>query len=111
VLNQAVAVKQQMAKSLIEENPAFFGVGVGQSYDDPSEAALVIYVDRTEVPATLPATIGGLRTRYIVMSRLHVTRAYLSPIPMRSRCMSRLAPKAGKFDPLGVSGLESLKLR
>ncbi|MGH9598371.1 MAG: hypothetical protein ACRD27_00790 [Terracidiphilus sp.] len=111
VLNQAVAVKQQMAKSLMQQNPAFFGVGVGQSYDDPTQAALVIYVDRNEVPATLPATVDGLRTRYVIMPRLHVTRSYLSPIPMRSKCMSQLASRAAKFDPLGVSEPRALKLR
>jgi hypothetical protein len=38
VLSQAVAVKQQMAHSLMQQNPAFFGVGVGQSLDNPKEA-------------------------------------------------------------------------
>ena len=46
VLTQAIAAKQQIAQSLMKQNPAFFGVGVGQSLDDPKEAALVIYVDR-----------------------------------------------------------------
>ncbi len=111
VLTQAAAVKQQMAKGLMQQNPAFFGVGVGQSYDDPSQAALVIYVDKSDVPASLPTTIDGLRTRYVVMPRLHVTRSYLSPIPTRSRCMSRPAPRAGKFDPLGLGETLGLKLR
>ncbi len=110
VLSSAIAVKQQVAKSLMQQNPAFFGVGVGQSYDDPSQAVLTIYVDKNEVPASLPTTIDGLRTRYIVMPRLHVTRAYLSPIPMRSRCMSRLAPRPARFDPLHVGEPQSLTL-
>jgi hypothetical protein len=109
VLNQAIGVKEQVASGLMQQNPAFFGVGVGQSYDDPSQAALVIFVDRTEVPATLPATIGGLRTRYIIMSRLHVTRAYLSPTPTHSRCMSH-AVQAAKFDPLKANEPLSLHL-
>ena len=54
VLNQAIAAKQQIAQSLMAQNPAFFGVGVGQSLDNPKEAALVIYVDRRQVPAMLP---------------------------------------------------------
>lgn len=92
VLRNAIATKQQLARNLMAGNPAFFGVGVGQSLDDPQQAALVIYVDRRQVPASLPATIGGLRTRYVIMDRLHVTRAYLSPIPMRSHCMPHPAP-------------------
>jgi hypothetical protein len=63
-------------------------VGVGQSLDNPKEAALVIFVDRQQVPAQLPATIDGLRVRYIIMDRLHVTRAYATGLQSRSRCMS-----------------------
>jgi hypothetical protein len=86
-LTHAIAVKQSIAANLMKQNPAFFGVGVGQSYDDPAQPALVIFVDRNRVPSTLPTTIGGLRTRYVIMTRLHVTRAYLSPVPTHSRCM------------------------
>ena len=89
VFNQAVAVKQQVAQTLMKQNPAFFGVGVGQSFDNPREAALVIYVDRRQVPAALPPTIDGLRTRYIIMDRLHVTRSYLmGPVRSQGHCMS-----------------------
>ena len=103
-LNAAIAAKQQIAHSLMKQNPAFFGVGVGQSLDSPREAALVIYVDRKRVPAALPATIDGLRARYIVMDRLHVTRAYASPIQSRSHCMPHPAPnQAAGFDPIRPS--------
>lgn len=88
VLHQAIANQQQLAPLLMKQTPAFFGVGVGQSLDDPQQAALVIYVDKNQVPAELPQTINGLRTRYIVMDRLHVTRSYLSATPMRSHCMA-----------------------
>jgi hypothetical protein len=107
VLHQAIAVKQQIAEGLMKQNPAFFGVGVGQSLDNPSEAALVIYVDRSEVPAQLPPTIGGLRTRYVVMERLHVTRSYLSTAPTRSHCMPHLL--AAPSDGFGL--VNSKKLR
>jgi hypothetical protein len=72
----------------MRQNPAFFGVGVGQSLDNPHEAALVIYVDRNRLPAKLPATVDGLRTRYVVMERLHVTRSYATPSPSRIHCMA-----------------------
>ncbi len=58
----------------MQQNPAFFGVGVGQSLDDPREAALMIYVDRKRTTGEVPRTLDGLRTRFIVMDRLHVTR-------------------------------------
>ena len=40
-------------------NPAFFAVGVGQSLDNPREAALVVFVDRARIPRTLPLTLGA----------------------------------------------------
>jgi len=61
----------------------------------------VIYVDRKNVPADLPATINGMRTRYIIMDRLHVTRSYATPVERRSRCMSRPAPRPADFNLLG----------
>jgi hypothetical protein len=94
VLSQAIQIHQQVAANLLKQNSAFFGVGVGQSYDNPSEAALVIYVDRTQVPTTLPATINGLRTRYIIMNRLHVTRSYLGgQMRQQSHCMAHPASR------------------
>jgi hypothetical protein len=109
VLSQAVAAKQQIAQSLMRQNPAFFGVGVGQSFDNPQETALVIYVDRRMVPAQLPATVNGLRTRYVVMDRLHVTRSYAAQVQRRSRCMTR--PAAAPYDPFNQFGARSLNLR
>jgi hypothetical protein len=100
VLNQAVAVKQQTAQALMQQNPAFFGVGVGQSLDNPKEAALVIFVDRRNIPAELPPTVNGLRTRYVVMDRLHVTRSYAEKLQARSRCGVRAAGQPGLFDRL-----------
>lgn len=87
-LSQAIASKRQIARGLMKQNPAFFGVGVGESRDNPREAALVIYVDRRQVPAYLPPTIAGLRTRYVIMDRLHVTRSYAEALQSRSRCMA-----------------------
>lgn len=109
-LNNAVAIKEQIAAGLMKQNPAFFGVGVGQSLDDPTQAALVIYVDRKMVPADLPATIDGLRTRYVIMERLHVTRSYATPVPWRSRCMIHPAVQPASFDLLDLNRPRSLKL-
>ncbi|MGA3082008.1 MAG: hypothetical protein ABSD44_11565, partial [Terracidiphilus sp.] len=62
--------------------------GVGQSLDNPREAALIVYVDRNRLPAQLPATVDGLRTRFVVMDRLHVTRSYAAAAPSRLHCMA-----------------------
>jgi len=111
VLNAAVNVKRQTAKHLMSSNPAFFGVGVGQSYDNQKDAVLVIYVDRRQVPASLPTTINGLRTRYIVMDRLHVTRSYAKGLETRSRCMSHAVRGASVNDPFGIgTRMRSLNL-
>jgi hypothetical protein len=99
-LAAAVAIKQQIARTLMRQNPAFFGVGVGQSLDNPREAALIIYVDRKKTPANLPQTVGGLRTRYVVMNRLHVTRSWDTPSPAEPHCApDRQADQPQIFDP------------
>jgi hypothetical protein len=110
-LNAAVSIKQQVARGLMRQNPGFFGVGVGQSLDNPKEAALVIYVDRKRVPAVLPQSVDGLRTRYVVMDRLHVTRAYAAATPQRRHCMPHpAANKPNSFDLLDLFRPRSLKL-
>jgi hypothetical protein len=102
VFNKAVAAKEQVAQSLMQQNPAYFGVGVGQSLDNPREASLVIYVDRNQVPATLPPIVNGLRTRYVIMDRLHVTRSYLEG-PVRSMSHCRSHPTTRQTDGIGAT--------
>ncbi|HKD61740.1 MAG TPA: hypothetical protein VKB47_14855 [Terracidiphilus sp.] len=87
VVAQAIAVKRQIAHKWMQ-NPAFFGIGVGQSLDNSREAALIVYVDRQRIPAQLPSTINGLRIRYVVMDRLHVTRSYAATFPAVHQCIS-----------------------
>ena len=111
VLSAAVTIKQQVAQTMMRGNSAFFGIGVGQSLDNPREAALVIYVDRRQVPAQLPATIEGLRTRYIVMERMHVTRSYAAPIQPKRSCKPQpAAAQPQSFNLLDVFKPRSLKL-
>jgi hypothetical protein len=100
-LSQADAIKNLFAANLMRQNPAFFGIGVGQSLDNPREAALVIYVDRNRLPAQLPATVDGLRTRYIVMDRLHVTRSYAASSPSSRHCAAHTPSRPSpQFDTL-----------
>ena len=112
VLGQAIAIKQRIARTLMRQNPAFFGIGVGQSLDNPREAALVIYVDRKKAPAQLPATIDGLRTRYVLMDRLHVTRSYAQAVQPRSHCIGIPATGAAStFDPQSLTRPQALDLK
>jgi hypothetical protein len=106
-LTQAVAIKNQLAANLMRLNPEFFGVGVGQSLDNPREAALVIYVDRNRLPAQLPVSVNGLRARYIVMERLHVTRSYAASAPSKLHCRAHTPTR---FDMLNAATPRSLKL-
>ena len=80
-LSRALEVKQRNAATLMRGNAAIFGVGVGQSLDNPREAVLVVYVDRGHLPVGLPESVDGVRTRYVVMDRLHVTRSYAATRP------------------------------
>ncbi len=84
-LKRAFDIKQH-ARTLLRQNSSFFGVGVGQSLDNPREGALVIYVDRRHLPSNPPPSIDGLRTRYVEMDRLHVTRSYSEVLPASHQC-------------------------
>jgi hypothetical protein len=77
-------------------NKAFFGVGVGQSLDNPREAALVIFVDRNHLPVTLPQVVAGVRMRYIVMDRLHVTRSYAAGAGSARHCIGAETPMTSR---------------
>ncbi len=88
-LERAMAIKRQVAAGLMQRTPAIFGIGVGQSLDNPREAALVLYVDRKAVAADLPQMMQGLRTRVVLMDRFHVTRSYAVPFASKSRCSLR----------------------
>jgi hypothetical protein len=85
VLRAASGVERQYAPALMND-PAFFGVGVTGSYDNPTEAALLVLVDLTKTPESMPALVGGLRVRYMRINRLHVTRAKSSGAPRPTSC-------------------------
>jgi hypothetical protein len=98
VLAPAIAVKERNWRSLMSD-PAIFGVGVAQSQDNPAEAALLVYVDRKTSPASMPATIEGLRVRYLKMDRFHVTRSKSIGQPHPSSCtiQSKFSPQEPDF--------------
>jgi hypothetical protein len=91
VLRSAAGVQRRVAPQLMAD-PAFFGVGVTQSYDNPAEAALLVLVDLTKTPQSMPDQIGGLRLRYLRVNRLHVTRSKLSPAMQAPRCSLPSSP-------------------
>jgi hypothetical protein len=75
----AAAIERQYAPQLMSD-PAIFGVGVAQSFDDPTAPALLVLVDLDRTPKAMPATIAGLRVRYMRLHRFHTTQSkYASP--------------------------------
>lgn len=65
---RATVIKEEHVIELMSD-PSVIGVGIGQSEDDRSNAALVIYVDKTRVYAPIPTQIDGLRTKVVRTDR------------------------------------------
>ncbi len=90
VLESSEAVVQQYAPHLLTD-PSIFGVGVAQSLDNPQDPALLVLVDPNIAPRATPATIGGLRVRYMKLHRFHVTRSkYAGANPAPSCALKRI---------------------
>jgi len=60
---RATAVKDRRAIELMQD-PAVTGVGVGQSDDNPSESAIVVFT-KAQPRIPIPAQIDGVRTKVI----------------------------------------------
>lgn len=71
-LNGAVATKEKYEARWMNDK-AVFAAGVGQSYDNPAEAAIVIIAERGKVPAWMPDVVDGLRVRYEFSERFHTS--------------------------------------
>lgn len=103
-LSKAKAAVAQYAPALLKD-PSIFGVGVAQSLDNPRDPALLVLFDPNLTPRAMPATLGGLRVRYMKLHRFHVTRSkYAGPNPAPSCAIKKMAGTSnrGKFDkPLG----------
>jgi hypothetical protein len=91
-LSSASAIEREYAPQLLAD-PAIFGVGVAQSHDNPMEAALLVLVDINRSPKTMPATLGGLRVRYMHLHRFHVTKSkYAGKRPVSSCALQSMKP-------------------
>jgi hypothetical protein len=88
VLAGASAVVREYAPELLRD-PAIFGAGITQSQDNPSEPALLVLVDLAQTPRSMPATIGGLRVRYLKLHPFHVTQSKYSGANHASSCALR----------------------
>lgn len=94
-LSNATSVEQDVAPRLMKD-PAIFGVGVTQSYDNPDDAALLVLVDMDRTPQSTPATLEGVRVRYLRLRRFHTTRARESAPGQPTACsLKGLQPVTG----------------
>src|SRR5271157_2246108 len=66
-LQQASAVRDLHAPQLLSI-PAIKAVAVGESYDQPGKASILLFVGSGELLAGIPRTIDGVRTRLIAGS-------------------------------------------
>jgi hypothetical protein len=64
VIHNAAATRDLHAPELLAY-PQVQAVGVGQSYDNPKEAAILFFVTQGESQTNLPAQVDGVRTRII----------------------------------------------
>ena len=64
VIQRATATRDLHGPELLAY-PEVQAVGVGQSYDNPKEAAMLFFVTQGETRTNLPAQVDGVRTRVI----------------------------------------------
>ncbi len=69
---QAMAAKHAYAHGLMAD-PAVLGVGVGASLTNPSQAVVVVYVERGRSHGPIPPQLNGVPTRIV---RTGIFRAY-----------------------------------
>ena len=63
-INRAAAVKEAHVDDLMQQE-GIQGVGVGRSEDNPSEPALVVYIETGKLRSPIPAEMDGVRTKII----------------------------------------------
>jgi len=91
-LERATAARDAHAAELLAQ-PEVEAVGVGASYDEPGEAAILLFVNQGQSPRNLPAATEGIRTRIIegeVFSRRGVLSAEESAALEQSAALPQL---------------------
>jgi hypothetical protein len=75
-LQRAIVTRDTHAPELLS-HPEVQAVGVGASYDNPTEAAILFFVTKGQPRTNIPAQIEGIRTR-IIEGELFARRGALS---------------------------------
>jgi len=90
-LNNAVSVRDAHGPELMGY-PAVQAVGVGASYDNPAEAAIVFFVTKGQPRTNLPLQVDGVRTR-IVENDVFAARGLVSVAQSAALEKSAAAPQ------------------
>jgi len=73
-------VKQTRERDFLAA-PSVLGLGVGRSADDPTQPAIVVFVDKHQLPPALPPQLDGVRTRIVYGERFRATGWNEKPAP------------------------------
>ncbi|HEX5235867.1 MAG TPA: hypothetical protein VFW25_11115 [Silvibacterium sp.] len=71
---RAERVAQTGGAALVNPENGILGMSSGASLDNPGEAALVVYVDKTKGNLSVPQTVDGLRTQVIATDMAELVR-------------------------------------
>lgn len=89
-IENARQIKEKHIAELMSD-PAVIGVGVGASFDSPSEPAIGIFVLKNKAHKPIPATIDGVRTRIKETSPFRAIDHSPNPAGCSARKPSRVA--------------------
>src|SRR2546423_7400095 len=88
---RAIAVRDAHAPELLA-HPEVQALGVGKSYDNPNEAAILFFVTKGQARTNIPAQVEGVRTR-IVEGELFAQRGAVSAEESAALERSTAAPQ------------------
>jgi len=103
-LQNAAAVRDVHASELLAR-PEVQAVGVGASYDNPQDAAIILFVTKGQARTAIPAHIDGVRTR-IVEGDLFAKRGLVSE--RESRQLEQ-PPSVNQVYPISEAELQRAK--
>jgi hypothetical protein len=89
-LQKAIAARDAHATELLAY-PGVQAVGVGASYDNPAETAILLFVNKGQPRRNLPAAVDGIRTR--IVEGVFSERGVLSPEESASLEQSAAPPQ------------------
>jgi hypothetical protein len=64
-VTRAVMIERDLRAPELLANAGIHAIGVGRSYDDPGQAAILLFITRSDVQNPIPQNVNGVRTRVI----------------------------------------------